>query len=67
MNSTVVPPSARYLGADRSGAEFWLSGPHVLSVSADGFRTRRVCAIARFNRRGNRRCGNRSARRNARR
>lgn len=41
-----------YLGANRAGREFWLSGPHVFSASEDGARLRHVCALARFNRRG---------------
>ncbi len=44
------PDPVAYLGSDRAGTEFWLSGPHVFS-SADGARTRYVCALARFNRR----------------
>ncbi len=46
-------PRARsaYLGADRAGTEFWLSGPHVFSLSGDGARLHHVCALARFNRR----------------
>lgn len=40
-----------YLGADRVGTEFWLSGAHVFSLSGDGARLRHVCALARFNRR----------------
>ena len=40
-----------YLDADRTGTEFWLSGPHVFSLSSDGARLRHVCALARFNRR----------------
>lgn len=51
MNPKPVPRPSVYLGADRSGADFWLAGPHVFSVSADGSRSRRVCALARFNRR----------------
>ncbi len=43
--------ASTYLGADRSGTEFWLSGPHVLSVAPGNSHPRRVCAIARFNRR----------------
>lgn len=47
-------PRARsaYLGADRAGTEFWLSGPHVFSLSIGGARHRNICALARFNRRG---------------
>ena len=41
-----------YLGADRAGTEFWLSGPHVFSIASDDARLRYVCALARFNRRG---------------
>lgn len=50
MSTTAVPRSAIYLGADSSGAEFWLSGPHVFSVPAEGRRDRHVCSVARFNR-----------------
>lgn len=53
MSAAGLPRSATYLGADRSGAEFWLSGPHVISIQPDGSRgrPRHVCALARFNRR----------------
>ena len=52
-----APYRATYLGADRSGAEFWLCGPHVFSTASGGSSPRHVCAFARFNRhaRSNRR------------
>ena len=67
MSRKPLTRSAHYLGADRSGAEFWLAGPHIYSVSVDGSRPRRICALARFNRRSNRRPGNRPACRHIRR
>jgi hypothetical protein len=45
-------PRAAYLGSDRAGTEFWLSGPHVFSGAEGGAGpTRHVCALVRFNRR----------------
>jgi hypothetical protein len=42
-----------YPGADPAGTEFWLSGPHVYSLSGDDPQgpLRHVCAVSRFNRR----------------
>ena len=66
MNPTAVPReiprTARYLGDDRSGAEFWLAGPHVFSVPAQARRTRPVCSVASFNRLQRCRRGSRAAR-----
>lgn len=49
-------PQTAYLGADRAGMEFWLSGPHVFSTTADGARTRHVCTLARWGRHSRGRC-----------
>ena len=62
MNPTAVPRSAAYLGADRSGAEFWLSGPHVYSLPAQHRGPRHVCSVASFNRLQRCRRGSREAR-----
>lgn len=60
--SSTVPRSAAYLGDDRSGAEFWLAGPHVFSVPAQRRRTCHVCSLASFNRLRRCRRGSRAAR-----
>ena len=54
---TTALPRAAYLGADRAGTEFWLSGPHVFSGAEGEAPTRHVSALARFNRRSRSRCG----------